>query len=130
LVKANETATTIRSRYNSGSVPDDVRDLAGFSFALLELVNAVVEEGILPVVSSPAAASFASVAAAPATGNTTNARSRVEPGTAELKAALATAEKTAVVFDADLGQSPTANRNALNVAFSAGLKAATMKAVD
>jgi hypothetical protein len=54
----------------------------------------------------------------------------VEPGTAELKAALATAEKAAVVFDADLGASPIANRTALNGAFAAGLKAATMKVAE
>jgi hypothetical protein len=43
---------------------------------------------------------------------------------------LATAEKTAVVFDADLGRSPVANRATLNGAFAAGLKAATMKVAE
>jgi hypothetical protein len=134
MVKANETATTIRARHSSGSVPDDVRDLTGLSIVLLDLVNAVVEEGLIPVLSSPPAASFASVASAPASGsasgtatnNATN-RPRLETGTAELKAALTLAEKTAIVFDADLGQSSIANRATLNVAFAAGLKAATMK---
>jgi hypothetical protein len=129
LVKANELAETIRSRYVVEAAPDGVRELAGFSVALLDLVNAVVEDGILPM-SSPAAASFASVAAASATPTATQQRPRVEPGTAELKAALATAEKTAVVFDADLGRSPVANRATLNGAFAAGLKAATMKAAE
>jgi hypothetical protein len=129
LVKANELAETIRSRYVVEAAPDGVRELAGFSMALLDLVNAVVEDGILPM-SSPAAASFASVAAASATPIAMQQRPRVEPGTAELKAALATAEKTAVVFDADLGRSPVANRATLNGAFPAGLKAATMKAAE
>jgi hypothetical protein len=111
-------------------VPDDVRDLTGLSIALLDLVNVVVEEGLLPVLSYPPTASFASVAAAPNSGTAsinTNSRPRAELGTAELKAALALAEKTAIVFDADLGQSPVANRATLNGAFAAGLKAATMK---
>jgi hypothetical protein len=43
---------------------------------------------------------------------------------------LISAEKTAVVFDADLGTSPVANRAALNGAFSAGLKAATVKVAE
>jgi hypothetical protein len=47
-----------------------------------------------------------------------------------LKAALATADKTAVIFDANLGPSPVANRTALNNAFAAGLKAATLKVAD
>jgi hypothetical protein len=129
MVKANELAETIRSRYAVDGAPDGVRELAGFSITLLELVNSVVEEGILPM-SSPAAASFASVAAASTAANSSQPRPRVEPGTAELKAALTRAEKTAVVFDADLGRSPVANRATLNGAFAAGLKAATMKVAD
>jgi hypothetical protein len=129
MVKANEVATAVRSRLSAGAVSDEVGELAGFSIALLELVSAVVEEGIIPM-SSPAAASFASVAAALAAGIQTNARPRTEPGTTELRAALATADKTAVVFDADLGQSPVANRMALNGAFAAGLKAAMIKVAD
>ncbi len=128
MVKANELAETIRSRYTADLVPDGVKELAGFSISLLDLVNAVVEDGILPMSSSPSA-SLASVAAAPAALPATS-RPRSELGTAELKAALASAEKTAVVFDTNLGTSPVANRAALNVAFSVGLKAATMKVAE
>jgi hypothetical protein len=128
MVKANEMAAIIRSRYTAESVPDRVRELAGFSISLLDLVNAVVEDGILPMASSPSA-SFTSVASASATFPAAS-RTRPEPGTAELKAALIAAEKTAVVFDADLGSSPVANRAALNGAFTAGLKAATLKVAE
>jgi hypothetical protein len=128
MVKANEMAAIIRSRYTAESVPDGVRELAGFSISLLDLVNAVVEDGILPM-ASPPSASFASVAAAAATFPAAS-RARPEPGTAELKAALTAAEKTAVVFDADLGPSPVANRAALSGAFTASLKAATLRVVE
>jgi hypothetical protein len=129
LVKANEAAEAIRSRVTADAAPEGVKDLAGLSIALLDLVNAVVEEGILPM-ASPTAASFASVAAGSAAVSQSTARPRQEPGAAELKAALATAEKTAVVFDADLGRLPAANRGVLNGAFAAGLKAATMKVAE
>jgi hypothetical protein len=129
MVKANETATAIRSRIASGAASGEVGELAGFSISLLDLLNVVVEEGILPLASSTAS-SFASVAGASAAANPPPSRPRVEPGTPELKAALATAEKTAVVFDADLGRVPVANRSTLNGAFAAGLKAATMKVAD
>jgi hypothetical protein len=128
MVKANEMAAAIRSRFAAESVPEGVRELAGFSISLLDLVNAVVEEGIIPM-SSSSSASFASVASAPVAFPTAS-RPRAEPGTAELKAALTSAEKTAVVFDVDLGRSPVANRAALNSAFAAGLKAATMKTAE
>jgi hypothetical protein len=128
MVKANEMAAAIRTRITSDSVPDGVKELAGFSISLLDLMNAVVEEGIIPL-SSSSTASFASAVSAPASFPTAS-RPRAEPGTAELKAALTSAEKTAVVFDVDLGRSPVANRAALNGAFAAGLKAATMKTAE
>jgi hypothetical protein len=53
MVKANETASTIRSRYSSDSVSEDVKELASFSMNLLELLNAVVEGGILPMSAPP-----------------------------------------------------------------------------
>ncbi len=125
LVKANEMATTIRSRFVSESAPEGVRELAGFSIALLDLVSAVVEEGIVPM-SSSGATSFASVAAAAVATPAAPSRPHVEPRTAELKAALAATEKSAVIFDADLRPSLVANRVTLNGAFAAGLKAATV----
>ncbi len=54
----------------------------------------------------------------------------MEPGTAELKAALTRADRTAVVFDADLGRLLVANRATLNGAFAAGLRAATVKVAE
>jgi hypothetical protein len=51
----------------------------------------------------------------------------MELGTAELRAAT---EKTAVVFDVDLGRSPVANRATLIGAFAAGLNTATMKVAE
>jgi hypothetical protein len=63
MVKANEMVAAIRSRYVSKAVPDEVREFAGFSITLLDLVNAVVEGGILPM-AAPASAYFVSAAAA------------------------------------------------------------------
>ncbi len=89
----------------------------------------MVVEGILAMASSTAA-TFAADVSAPAANIPAPSRSQLEPGTAELKAALAAAEKTAVVFDADLGWAPVANRATLNSAFAAGLKAATVKVAN
>jgi hypothetical protein len=129
MVKANEAAAAIRTRISDTSASAEIVELAMSSIALLDLVSAVVEEGILPMSSSIASPSFAAVAGSRPTSNAP-ARPRPEQGTAELKAALAAADKTAVVFDADLGPSPVANRTALNNALTAGLKAATQKVAD
>jgi hypothetical protein len=129
MVKSNDVAMAIRSRMADGSVSGELKELAGLSISLLDLVNAVVEEGILLMVSSPAAISLASVVAGPA-ATAAPSKPCEEPRTAELKAALTKAEKTAVVFDADLGQSLVANRVTLSGAFAAGLKAATVKVAE
>jgi hypothetical protein len=130
LVKANEMAGTVRSRLSVDGVSEETKELARFNMALLDLVSAVVEEGILPL-SSPAAAaaSFASVAGTAPPAQSAPSRPRVEPGMAELKAGLAS-DKTAVVFDADLGPSPVTNQATLNGAFAAGLKATLKVAAD
>jgi hypothetical protein len=104
MVKANEAASAIRSRFVSDLIPEEVRDLASFSMNLLDLMNAVVEGGILPM-SAPPPASFASAATTSLMAPAATNKPRVEPGTAELKAALMAADKAAVVFDADLGVS-------------------------
>jgi hypothetical protein len=51
----------------------------------------------------------------------------LEPGAAELRAALITVEKTAVICDADLCCFSLANRNTLNKVFTVGLKVATKR---
>jgi hypothetical protein len=108
MVRANESATAIRARLADGCGSAESRELADSSIALLELVNAVVEEGIIPL-SSSSTASPGSAAAAARAPPTAPVKPKVEPGTAELRAALTAAEKSAVVFDADLGPSPVAN---------------------
>jgi hypothetical protein len=129
MVRANETASAIRSRLADGFGSAESRELADSSIALLELVTAVVEEGIIPLSSSPAAAPGSAATSARAVP-TVPAKPKVEPGTAELRAALTAAEKSVVIFDADLGPSPVANRATLNGAFAAGLKTAAIKVAD
>ncbi len=129
MVKANEAATAIRSRISDGTASAEIVELASSSIALLDLISAVVEEGIVPMSSSAVAPTFAVVAGSRNVPNAP-AKPRPEQGTAELRAALIAAEKTAVIFDADLGPSPVANRTALNIAFSTGLRDATIKAAD
>jgi hypothetical protein len=62
MVKANETATAIRSRISDGTASAEIVELATSSIALLDLISAVVEEGIVPMSSTIAAPSFSAVA--------------------------------------------------------------------
>ena len=126
MVRANDSATAIRALAAGEAAAPEVRELAGFSILLLDLLNAVVEDGIIPM-SSPPSASFASVAGGSSATVRAAGKPPVEPGTNELRAALAAAEKSAVVFDVDLGPSPVANRGTLNAALAGGLKSAALK---
>ena len=93
LVNANQVAGAVRSRLSADGVSDEMKELARLNMVMLDLVSAVVEEGILPLSSSTAAtASFASVAGGAPPAHTVPSRPRVEPGTAELRAALAAAD--------------------------------------
>jgi hypothetical protein len=126
MVKANAMAPAIRALSGGDSVAPEVGELAGFSILLLDLLNAVVEDGIMPI-TSPPSATYASVAGGSQPTMRAPSVPRVEPGTAELRAALAAAEKSAVVFDVDLGPVPVSNRGTLNAAFAGGLKSAALK---
>jgi hypothetical protein len=119
LVRATEAALPIRSFLDSESGSVEPRELAVASIALLDLLAAVVERGICPLSSSatvPGSAVSGRVPPSLPSGPC------VEPGESELRA-----EKTAVVFNADLGPSSVANRNVLNAAFATGLKKASDK---
>jgi hypothetical protein len=126
LVKATEAAVPVRARVGDDTVAAETRELAVASIALMEALGAVVEAAIIPLAgllsgSGPPASAVAGSSSA------SRADPVVAPGLPELKAALATADKTAVVFDADLGPSRVSNRSTLNSAFTAGIRAATLK---
>jgi hypothetical protein len=127
MVKASSAFEAIRSRAAESSAPAEFKELATASCTLMEAVGAIVELAIIPMADS-------SVAAPGSTTTKPNpptfTKPRIEPGTAELKAALTAAEKSAVVFDVDLGQSAIANRNTLNSAFTEGIKKATLATAE
>jgi hypothetical protein len=94
------------------------------TIALMEVLDAIIKAAILPMVSSIGGAG----APASAASGSSSANCRgpvVKPGLSGLKAVLATAAKTAVIFDPNLWPSRAANRTTLNGAFTAGVRAAT-----
>lgn len=82
MVKANEMAATIRAGLSGDGNSKETKELARFNIALLDLVSAAVEEGIMPMASPTAAtASFASVPTAPSVPSRPRGRvgSRLQP---------------------------------------------------
>jgi hypothetical protein len=52
------------------------------------------------------------------------------PGTKELKEAFATADRSAIIFDLDLGPSQVGNRQSLSRSLAAGIRAAALAAAE
>ena len=111
--KAAETETLMTEK----GVNKSNKQLATSVIALFKLIEAVVEKAIIPMAE---------------TGNGPNAGAgapcppRIPKEVSELREALETAEKSAIVFNADLGPLPLANRAALSGNFTAGLRAAAI----
>ena len=91
--------------------------VGSFALKVLDLVSAMYEKGLAPLAAAPVGAAAGPV------------RREGEPGGGgqALKEALAASERTAILFDVNLGSVPTANCDKLNHALSAGIRAAALE---
>jgi len=120
LVSAASKVNKISPLLEDGKASKVNKSLAGSTIALFKLVEALVEKAIIPLTEIPARNSDRPYAKA------------AEPaGTAELREALERAERTSIIFGADLGQVPVANRTTLASNLTNGLRtSAISKAGD
>jgi hypothetical protein len=93
------------------------KSLAGSTIALFRLLEAVVEKAIIPMAENSSSLSSVMATCAPP---------REDKATADLRNALEVADRTAIIFDADLGQQPLANRSTLASNLTAGLRSAAI----
>ncbi len=116
LVEASKYAEAIRARADDEGLDEHSRTFAKMSHSFFELLQAVVEKAIVPLSSSSAPAASFSFSVPPPTPNL------IVEGEKELRDALRTADKTTVVYDANLGPVQIANRHKLNHAFQGCMK--------
>jgi hypothetical protein len=105
----------IRAKFESPDSSQDVRELAGFSLKMFDLLAGVWERVVRPAVSSPTSG-LAAGSRAP------KPPPKPDAGKRELMEALAVSEKTSILYDANLGLVPIANRQKLNNALSVGIR--------
>ena len=115
LVGAAEAVPAIRAKFESPDSSQDVRELAGFSLKMFDLLAGVWERVVRPAVSSPTSG-LAAGSRAP------KPPPKPDAGKRELMEALAVSEKTSILYDANLGLVPIANRQKLNNALSVGIR--------
>jgi hypothetical protein len=84
---------------------------------MFDLIEAVVEKGLIPFSAAPPARLGIQAAL-------------LADGTKVLREALKAAEKTAVMFEADLGTVPVANRDRLGHLFSAEVRATALRKAE
>jgi hypothetical protein len=88
-----------------------------FNLSLFALLSAVVEKAVMPLANSPPPSWNRNAVDAPPTA------AKPARGKKELTDALLTAERTAIIFDADLGTASVGNKDRLAHVFSSTVKA-------
>ena len=115
LVGAAAAVPGIKARMESPEAGQDVKELASFGLKMFELVECLWEKVVKPAAACQPAGQAAG-AAAPRTLPKPDLAKR------ELIEALAASDRTAILYDANLGNIPIANRQKLCHSLSAGLR--------
>jgi hypothetical protein len=119
LVGAAEAVPAIKAMIAKEGVDPDVKAISEMTLALFSVVETLWEKAVRPAAMAPLGA-VASGRVAPIPLPKPDGDKR------ELIDALAAAERTAILFDANLGSVPIANRSKLNHALSSGIRASAL----
>jgi len=120
LVGVMEKAPAIRALAEGGDdIDPDIKNVAAFGISVLTLLEAMWERVVRPLAAGPTGPAAAGFAPPPPP-------SREETDLKELKEVLVASEKTAILYGADLGSVPIANRQKLCQALSAGIRTAAV----
>jgi hypothetical protein len=125
MVTASEKAVSMKARVDNPNVDQDTKDFASANLVMFDLLSAIVEKAIIPLANAPP----------PGWPRNCNAdppptAPKPVPGTKELTKALAIAEKTCIIFDAELGPSPVSNKERLAHVFSATVRAKAISVAE
>jgi hypothetical protein len=118
VVAAGVAGGEIRDMLEQPDVDPKWKAFGCLGLALLAAVEAVLESGIMPLAGAAAAAPGVAAPKTPVPP----AKPSIPVGFKELREGLEKSEKECVLFGANLGPLPIANRAVLSNAFSAGLR--------
>jgi len=122
MVGAAAMVPMIRAKAEDADEPEDTKSLAKFSLQLFLLLEAVVEKAVRPLASTPPNGGPGAARGPPAV----LPKPKPDVRKQELAEALAKADRTAILHDANLGTIPVANRQKLCSALSAGIREAAL----
>jgi len=119
MVEATKRAETIRARATDPNYDQETKDFACFNISMFDLLVSVVEKAIMPLAKSPPPAWQRGTGMDPPPV----APKPPPPGKKELSDALEQAEKTCIIFDAELGAAAVANKDRLARSFAETVRA-------
>ena len=111
MVDATSKAEFIKAMMDDPNNDNNARQFAASNLAMFALLTAVVEKAIIPLANSPPPAWTRQHSDAPPVAP------KPDPGKKMLSDALAAAERTAIIFDADLGTASVGTRTGLPTPF-------------
>jgi hypothetical protein len=124
LVAATAAGEDIGPMLDSPDLDPKIKAFGNLGMALLGVVSAIIENGLVPLSGGPprdaeGAGAFKRAGPPPPP--------KVATGFRELKESLEKADCESILFDADLGNVTMGNRHGLNAAFSNGIRKAVLE---
>ena len=130
LVAASAIAKDVTPMADDPTTPPTQRAVIAMLLAMMNLMEAVVERGIVPISATAAAVAKKIPASRTANPPAVAAKPAPPPGKQELIDALKKADLETVVFDVNLGTKPISNRDILANSFSVTLNQQTIAAAE
>jgi hypothetical protein len=127
MVGAAEMVPAIRERLDGVDVTEDTKMLAKFGLTLFSLLEAIVEKAVRPMASAPSTMGGGAAGSRPVPPVVPP---KPDADKRELADALAKADRTAILHDANLGTVPIANRQKLCHALSAGIRESALRKAE
>jgi hypothetical protein len=118
MVDATTKAAAIRAKAEDPNMDEGTKEFASFTVSLYDLLTSVVEKAVIPLADRPPPSWHRSGGIEPPA-----VAPKPPPGKKELTEALILAEKTCVIFDAELGSASVGNKERLAHAFSESVRA-------
>lgn len=117
MVEASSKLADIKSIIEHPKASEMNKKMANFNLALFAVIESLVEKVIIP-----SASNLANGPPGPPTPP------KPAAGSGELREAFALADRTAILFDLDMGPAPVGNRQSLSRSLAAGIRAAALSA--
>jgi hypothetical protein len=121
MVDASSKVKAVNTALEDPSVSEVNRSVAALNLSLFSVMEAIIEKLIIPVANNPNSGFSQTAPPAPP---------KPAAGSKELREAFAVADRTAILFDVNLGPDSVGNRPSLSRSLAAGIRAAALTAAE